>query len=100
MATIPYSGYYFRTRCANCRKYFLHNNPSAATCSSNCRQRRCRASGAMPSYPRETLGWLKKGKKVQGKLSEKVKEKAVTLARLQSSVTGWKQKPQTACRIK
>jgi hypothetical protein len=91
MATIPYTGLYFRTRCANCRTYFVHNNPSAATCSSSCRQRRCRAAGKLPSYPRESLGWLLKGGKVKGKLSEKVEAKAVTLARRPASVTGWKQ---------
>jgi len=71
MATIVLQGYYYRTRCVTCRKYFIHRHPRAVTCGALCRQRRCRLDPKRRAYPRASLGYLLVDDKVSGKLAEK-----------------------------
>lgn len=74
MALILKDGFYYRTRCCVCRKYFLHRNKRAKTCSTACRQIRCRTKPRPQSYPTEDLGRKSQGESVSGILSELLKE--------------------------
>jgi len=70
MTTIKLSGYYYRTKCCFCRVEVLHRNPRLVTCSSWCRQQRCRAATEPRPCEKESLGFLLAGQKVRGKLAE------------------------------
>jgi hypothetical protein len=70
MCRIPTPGYYYRTRCVTCRKYFVSRRPHARTCSSACRKRRQRENIPDPGKFVEYLGYFKAGQVISGKLGE------------------------------
>jgi len=78
MVMLHKDGYWWRTKCRWCGKYFLTRRAHAATCSSLCRQR-LKRNGGIGQWPvfRESLGYMLAGNFVKGKMGECLKEKEV-----------------------
>lgn len=78
MCVVPKSGYYFRMRCATCGKYVVTLRRRTRTCSTLCRQRRKRGEDRSRPEFVETLGYLRTGARISGKLAEKLQGRATS----------------------